>query len=201
MKSNFSKKSLIISIFVILSFLALMIYALKQDPNFNPSQLVGEPAPTILAPISKGGTFDSTTIYQKQKWVVINFWSSYCYVCRGEAPEMENFYQSSLQMPDKFPYFLSINIQDNAETIKEWQTNYGQSFPVIQDLKGLISIQFGVTGTPETFFIDPKSVVRYRVAGQVNSLVILKFIDWLDKNPNASQTEATNAFILMRNNS
>ncbi|MBX9839175.1 MAG: redoxin domain-containing protein, partial [Silvanigrellaceae bacterium] len=75
------------------------------------------------------------------------------------------------------------------------------TFPVVQDTKGLISIQYGVTGTPETFFIDKNSVVRYRIAGPVNKNIILKFIDWLEKNPNSSQDDATKALMNMRNNS
>ncbi len=200
-KINFTKKSFITSLVLILSFLALMIYALKQDPNFNPSQLVGKTAPLIAAPMSSGEEFNSNSIFQKGKWVILNFWSSFCYVCRGEAPEMEVFYQLTKIKPDIFPYFISINIQDNTDTIKSWQNNYGQTFPVVQDLKGLISIQYGVTGTPETFFIDPNSIVRYRVAGQVNKQIIMQFINWLEKNPQANQDEAAKAFIAMRNNS
>ncbi|MGY3803377.1 TlpA family protein disulfide reductase [Pigmentibacter ruber] len=200
-KKKFNRKAIFASVFGILLFLALMIYALKQDPNYNPSQLVGEEAPIISAPLSTGGSFNSDQYFQKNKWVILNFWSSFCYVCRGEAPEMEYFYQLTQQKNEKFPYFVSINIQDNTETIKDWQKNYGQSFPVVQDLKGLISIQYGVTGTPETFFIDPQAKVRYRVAGQINRNIILRFIEWLEKNPTANQTEVTKAFIALRSNS
>ena len=200
-KKKSNKKTLIISGIILAFFMFLMIYALKQDPNFNPSQLVGEKAPSITEPIAQGGTFDSSNTFNKGRWVIVNFWSSFCYVCRSEAPEIENFYQTvSLKSPSN-PNFISINIQDDKETIAQWQSNFKQTFPVVQDLKGLISIRYGVTGTPETFFIDPNSIVRYRVAGALNKRIILNFISWLDKNPNASQDEATKALMNMRYNS
>ena len=39
-KKNFNKKNLIISGSILIFFMSLMIYALKQDPNFTPIQLV-----------------------------------------------------------------------------------------------------------------------------------------------------------------
>jgi cytochrome c biogenesis protein CcmG, thiol:disulfide interchange protein DsbE len=200
-KKNSSKKTLVISGIILAFFMSLMIYALKQDPNFNPSQLVGERAPPISAYIAQGGSFNSSDTFNKGRWVIINFWSSFCFVCRSEAPEIENFYQTVSLQNINNPNFISINIQDDKEIIAQWQSNYKQTFPVIQDIKGLISVRYGVTGTPETFFIDPNSIVRYRVAGALNKRIILNFISWLDKNPNASQDEATKALMNMRSNS
>lgn len=200
-KKNSNKKILIISGIILAFFMSLMIYALKQDPNFNPSQLVGEKAPPISASLAQGGSFDSNNSFNKGRWIIVNFWSSFCIVCRSEAPEIEDFYQTVSLKSSNNPNLVSINIQDDKETIAQWQSNYKQTFPVIQDLKGLISIRYGVTGTPETFFIAPNSTVRYRVAGPLNKKIILNFIDWLDKNPRASQDEATNALINMKSNS
>ena len=200
-KKNYNKKTLIISGAFLIFFLSLMIYALKQDPNFTPSQLVGEKAPVISASLAQGGSFNSENIFNKNRWVILNFWASYCVVCRSEATELENFYKSVSLINNTNPNFVSINIQDDKDTILQWQSNYNQSFPVVQDINGLISIQFGVTGTPETFFIDKNSIVRFRIAGEVNKFIILKFIDWLEKNPNSSQADATKALMQMRNNS
>ena len=200
-KKTYYKKNLIISGFILAFFMSLMIYALKQDPNFNPSQLVGTKAPQFIAPIAQGGDFNSENYFNQKRWVVVNFWSSFCIICRNEAPEMEDFYQTVSLKKVTNPNFFSINIQDDKNSIEQWQKNYKQTFPVIQDIKGLISVRYGVTGTPETFFIDPSSFVRYRIAGEVNKKIILNFISWLDKNPNASQDEATKALMNMRNNS
>lgn len=200
-KNKFSKKTLIITGIFLFFFMLLMIYSLKQDPNFTPSQLVGRNAPNFSANIAQGGNFNSLNTFNKGRWVIVNFWSSVCIICRREAPELEFFYKTVTLANINYPDFISINIQDNKETILQWQTNYQQTFPVIQDIDGLISIRYGVTGTPETFFIDPKSTVRFRVAGTLNKNIILDFITWLENNPNANQNDATKALINLRNNS
>ncbi|RDB35325.1 TlpA family protein disulfide reductase [Spirobacillus cienkowskii] len=194
-------KALFFSGIVIFLFFLLMTYALKQNANFTPSQLVGHVAPDFSAPITQGGLFNSQESFKSGRWTVLNFWSSFCIVCRSEAPEIEDFYQSVTLKNNSSPQLISINIQDSKETILQWQKNYNQNFPVVQDKQGLISIQYGVTGTPETFFIDPHSQVRYRIAGQIDKNLIIKFINWLDSNPKSTQEDATQYLIKLRSSS
>lgn len=163
-----SYRGLIISTVVVCVFAFLMVFGLKHNPNFTPSQLVGKPAPDFTAPLSTGQSFQLKTLATANNWKVINFWSSSCYVCRDEARELQDFYQSVSLANTNNPQFLSVNIQDNTNAIKQWQKDFSQNFPVIEDLQGLISVNYGVTGTPETFFIDPNNTVRYRIAGAVN---------------------------------
>lgn len=175
------KKNLLISFFVVSTFALLMAFGLRRNPNFNPSQLVGKSAPQITAPLLQGGEFKSSERFSKGTWVVVNFWTSSCFVCREEAPDMEKFYRTTLEKSDVPMQFVSINIQDNEQTISTWQKNYQQTFPVVQDKRGSISLDYGVTGTPETFFIDPKGVVLHRIAGGVSQATILKTIAKLQK--------------------
>lgn len=184
-------RNLIISIIVVLFFGMLMVFGLKHNPNFTPSQLVGKKAPDFTAVLSSGEAFHFQADVPQHKWVVVNFWSSSCYVCRDEAHELQDFYQTISAVNKNNPQFLSVNIQDDTASILQWQKDFAQTFPVIEDRKGLISVDYGVTGTPETFFIDPNSMVRYRIAGTVNKKIILNFIAWLNKNPQASENEAT----------
>jgi cytochrome c biogenesis protein CcmG/thiol:disulfide interchange protein DsbE len=194
-------KALIFSGIAIVLFFLLMTYALKQNANFTPSQLVGNAAPDFSATIAQGGHFNSKESFNSGRWTVLNFWSSFCIVCRNEAPDIEDFYQSVTLKNNSSPQLISINIQDSKETILQWQKNYNQNFPVIQDIQGLISIQYGVTGTPETFFIDPQSQVRYRIAGQIDKNLIINFIHWLEHNPTSTQEDATQYLIKLRSSS
>lgn len=186
-------KKLILSISVLSIFAFLMVFGLKHNPNFNPSQLVGQKAPNFISQLSDGQNFEFKNLLAKHNWVIINFWSSGCYVCREEAHELQNFYQTVTLQSTNNPQFVSINIEDDAKIIHEWQKDYSQTFPVVLDPKGLISVNYGVTGTPETFFIDSQNFVRYRVAGTVNKNGILNFIQWFEKHPGADEKEATQA--------
>ena len=189
-----SYRNLIISILVVAIFAFLMIFGLKHNPNFTPSQLIGKNAPAFSAQLSSGEAYNFKPNSNQKSWSVLNFWSSSCYVCRDEAHELQEFYKTVSLVNKNNPQFLSINIQDDTNAILQWQKDFSQTFPVIEDSKGLISVDYGVTGTPETFFIDPNNIVRYRVAGAVNKKIILNFIDWLNKNPQATETESAKSF-------
>jgi len=193
-----SRMPLFISGGVVAVFLALMLYAMSHDPNALPSQLVGKPAPAFSAPIAQGGAFQLQEVSGKGRWVVINFWTTSCIVCREEAPELERFYRSVSLGTEKGPLFVSVNIQDTPENIMGWNRDYRLTFPVVADRAGKISLDYGVTGTPETFFVDPQGTVRHRVAGSVDGDSILRFIDWLEKNPGAGAGEAMQGFVASR---
>ncbi|MES2615042.1 MAG: TlpA disulfide reductase family protein [Bdellovibrionota bacterium] len=190
-----NRRNLFLAISIVAVFAFLMIFGLKHNPNFTPSQLVGKRAPSFTAQLSTGNQFQFKTNEQSNSWTILNFWSSSCYVCREEAPELQSFYQTVTLMNKNNPQFLSVNIQDDTKSILEWQKSFSQTFPVMEDTKGLISVDYGVTGTPETFFIDPNRIVRYRLAGAVNKKLILKFVNWLSKNPTATESEAVKTLI------
>jgi len=175
-------------------FTGLMIYALNRDANFVPSQLVGKPAPTFVANTAQGTSFDFASLAGKGRWVVINFWSTTCVVCRVEAPELERFWREDASRPDSPIQFLSVNIQDDIKDILNYQKDFSLSFPVVADQTGKISLDYGVYGTPETFFISPEGVVRHRVAGEVDRNTILAFVDWLKNNPDISPGQAIDGF-------
>jgi cytochrome c biogenesis protein CcmG, thiol:disulfide interchange protein DsbE len=198
-----TKKPLVVSIFIILSFLGLMIYALNHNPNILPSELVGKPAPIVSAKTVRGSNFSLQEVLKDKRWVILNFWSTTCVVCRVEAPELERFYsQLSASAPSasqNAPHFVSINIQESPPEVLKYQQNFRQTFDTVLDSAGKISLDFGVTGTPETFFISPEGVVRHRVAGEVDSEGILRFIEWLEKNPAADSLAALEGFANLRN--
>jgi cytochrome c biogenesis protein CcmG/thiol:disulfide interchange protein DsbE len=179
-------------------FLSLMLYAMSRDPNALPSQLVGKPVPAFDAQTAQGDRLNLANSVGKGRWVVINFWNTTCIVCREEAPELERFYRGVSLAGETTPLFFSVNIQDSNELILDYARNYGLSFPVVADRAGKISLDFGVTGTPETFFVDPQGTVRHRVAGSVDGDSILRFIEWLEQNPGVNSQEALQGFARVR---
>lgn len=193
MKKN-SKNGVYAAVAGLLLFTGLMIYAMNRDASFVPSQLVGQPVPAISAPTAQGSAFDLKSFMGQGRWIVINFWSTSCVVCRVEAPELERFWRENASKNTAEPMFVSVNIQDEIADILNYQRELSLSFPVVADRIGKISLDFGVYGTPETFFIDPKGIVRHRVAGEVDRNTILGFVDWLEKNPSITTLQATEGF-------
>lgn len=193
-KKSKSKSGLYAAVAGLVIFTGLMIYALNRDANYVPSQLVGKSVPTFVENTAQGSAFNLKSLLGQGRWIVINFWSTTCVVCRVEAPELERFWRENASKSGTEPFFVSVNIQDTIEDILRYQREFGLTFPVVADRVGKISLDFGVYGTPETFFIDSKGVVRHRVAGEVDRNTILAFIDWLEKNPTISPLQAIEGF-------
>lgn len=196
-----NRKILLVGSVFVSVFAALMIYALSQDPNAVLSQLVNKPAPAIAAEIAQGGQFNSDSVFKNNKWTIINFWSTSCVVCRYEAPELERFYRTTTETSSSEFQFVSINIQDDTQSILQYTKEQQLSFPVVMDRSGKVSLDYGVTGTPETFFVDESGVVRHRVAGDLNGELIVRFVDVLKQNRQLSPEESMKRFLDLKKKS
>ncbi len=181
-----------LAVLAITSFVLLMLFGLKKNPNFTPSQLIGRQAPVLEGESTSGekvAFFASNSGDEEKHWTVVNFWTTSCSVCRAEAPSLQKFYTEISQKKKTNPQLVSVNIQDRLSSVVNWQKTYGQTFLVLLDTQGFLSLNYGVTGTPESFFVSPEGVVKFRVAGEMNDVFIMKLITWLDKNPSSQEQD------------
>ena len=95
--------------------------------------------------------------------VVLNFWASWCGPCKDEAPLLE---EASKRWAGKVA-FVGIDVKDFRGDARKFLDRYGVTYPNVYDGKGSTIGRYGVTGYPETYFIDADGRVRYRIAGPV----------------------------------
>jgi cytochrome c biogenesis protein CcmG/thiol:disulfide interchange protein DsbE len=62
---------------------------------------------------------------------------------------------------------LGVAIQDTPETAREFAKTHGKTYPIALDTSGKTSIDYGVYGVPESFFIDEKGIIVHKEAGPV----------------------------------
>jgi len=89
--------------------------------------------------------------------VVINFWASWCQPCRDEIPFLQQVYNKYNNMG---LVFFAIDIGENPETINRYFKDNGLFMPVLLDSNKQVSQDYGITGVPETFFIDKNGIIR-----------------------------------------
>lgn len=143
--------------------LVLLAYGFRTNPRDIPSPLVGRPAPGFTL-TTFGGEPLSLDAYRGQV-VVLNFWASWCYpACYQEAPVLE---QGWRQWRDRGVVVLGLDIQDTDDKAKKFIADFGLTFPNARDVSGKVSIDYGVFGVPETFFIDRQGRIRARHVGAV----------------------------------
>ncbi len=162
-----------ITIFAVISLLnvGLLVFLWTQllTPAQNAAQvqdpLVGHPAPNFrLDALSLHSAAPISLANFKGKPVVLNVWSSTCVPCVNEAPLLQSLWR---RVQSQGVVFIGIDFQDIKSDGLSFLKKYGVTYPNVLDASGSTAISYGVTGTPETLFINRQGVVVSRVAGEL----------------------------------
>ncbi len=153
---------LLIGLAVAIPFVMLMVVSFGRDPRAVPSVLEGKPAPTFALQTLDG---DRTVALAdlRGKRVVMNFWSTWCTPCKAEHPVL-------LAAAERWSdvIFLGVLYQDEPSKARAYLKRAGSSYPHLFDPTGVLSIEYGVSGVPETYFIDEAGVIVHKRVGTVN---------------------------------
>ncbi len=146
----------------------LLAYGFRTDPKAIPSPLLQKMAPGFRIAIYDGD--DVSLEGLKGKPVVLNFWASWCYpACYEEAPLLQATWQ---KYKDKGLHMIGVDIQDKEESGREFMRRFNFTFPNGPDPGSKISIDYGVYGVPETFFIDRHGRIAYKHVGALTPELI-----------------------------
>ncbi|MGH2808516.1 MAG: TlpA family protein disulfide reductase [Actinomycetota bacterium] len=131
-----------------LAFLGLLAYGLIKSA---PAKVeAGEPIPDFELPLlGETGTVSAQEL--RGSPVVINFWASWCIPCREEARLLDRIYR---EYRDDGVVFLGVNYKDSEIDALDFIDEFGVDYPSVTDVSDEFSRELGVTGVPETFFID-----------------------------------------------
>jgi cytochrome c biogenesis protein CcmG/thiol:disulfide interchange protein DsbE len=153
--------------------LALLAYGFRVDPRAIPSPLVGRPAAPFALTAFDGTPVDLATL--RGKVVVLNFWASWCYpACYEEAPALERGWRA---YRDRGVVVLGVDIQDKDEAARKFIGDFSLTFTNAPDREGKVSVDYGVYGVPETFFIDADGHIRAKHVGTVSDEVFRATVD------------------------
>jgi cytochrome c biogenesis protein CcmG/thiol:disulfide interchange protein DsbE len=145
----------------------LLLQGLGRDPRAIPSALIDRPAPSVVAATMDGETVSLDAF--RGRPVILNFWASWCFECIEEhrvLMEAQERYGERLVI-------VGILYQDTVADARGFLARYGDGgWPNLIDAGGRLAIDYGVTGVPESFFIDAAGVVRYKQYGAVTRDVL-----------------------------
>jgi cytochrome c biogenesis protein CcmG/thiol:disulfide interchange protein DsbE len=96
--------------------------------------------------------------------VVVNFWASWCVPCRDEAPAIEAAWQ---RYRDRGVVVVGLNVQDLVPQAMRFIAAVGATYPMVRDRDNRVYRAYGLTGIPETFFIDRHGRVVRKFGGVV----------------------------------
>jgi cytochrome c biogenesis protein CcmG, thiol:disulfide interchange protein DsbE len=169
---------------VLVGLLALLWFGLQQK-EIAGTKVVNVPFST--APEFSLGLFDGSTLtlsdaLKTGKPVVVNFWASWCGPCADEAPLLQD---AARRNADRFT-FVGVDVQDVDSDAQAFLRKYGVSYPNGSGNAGPISIQYGMRGVPETYFIAPDG----KLVRKWNTLTAADLEQFLAELQRASSTLA-----------
>jgi thiol-disulfide isomerase/thioredoxin len=127
------------------------------------------------------GSQDNLSDFQG-KWLVVNYWATWCPPCREEMPELQAFHDKHV---DKGAVVLGVNTEviSNKE-IELFLEDFFITYPNYS-AGPLAESELGkIPGLPTTFLVSPQGNVEARQVGAVTSEMIENFIQkWEANNP------------------
>ena len=108
--------------------------------------------------------------------VVVNFWASWCPPCRQEAPLLERTWR---EYRDRGVVFVGIDVWDSEQDARKFLKEFDLTYVNGPDPRGQISIDYGLSGIPETFFIDRQGQIGRKWIGPFTDQALRAFLDEL----------------------
>ena len=133
-----------------------------DDPTKLESVLIGKPVPQFdLEDLEQPGKLHDQAIFKGEP-LLLNVWATWCPTCYAEHSYLN-------KLAGKGVKIIGLNYKDDRNKAVGWLKELGNPYLIsLFDGNGMLGLDLGVYGAPETFLIDANGVVRYRHVGDVN---------------------------------
>jgi cytochrome c biogenesis protein CcmG/thiol:disulfide interchange protein DsbE len=148
---------------VSIAFLVVLATRKSAEQAASDSPLLGKPAPEVIGPGMDGSTIRLSQF--RGRYVLVNFFASWCQPCANEHDDLLRFQEAHRAAGDAT--VLAVTFNDELADAKRFFERRGGDWPVVDDDRGKVSLDFGVRAPPESFLVGPDGVVLTRIIGEV----------------------------------
>lgn len=146
-----------------------------RDPASIGSTLVGRPAPKLSAPaLREGEAALDDAVLRSGKPVLLNFFASWCAPCLAEHPLFVRLAEREGAV------IIGVAWKNKPDEARAWLKRLGDPFRYAgADADGRLSLDWGLSGVPETYLVDAQGVVRLhyrRAIGEQDLATILPML-------------------------
>lgn len=157
------------------------IFAKDQDTaaaNTQNARTVTAPDFTLM---DMKGEIVTLSTY-RGKYVIMNFWGSWCSFCVREMPDFQRAHDTFTQEGDTVILLVNATFTERSKNdAEDFITNGGYTMPVVFDLDGAVTQMYNVRGYPTTYVIDKQGYVYGYQAGALTEKNLYDVIERLRK--------------------
>ena len=153
---------------ILLGVITLFLFGtFKKNTRVIPTPLIGQEVPIMELETKFYEDFqknDLEDVLKIDKIKIINFWASWCLPCEVEHPILMGLSKKSDFI------IIGVNYKDTVEGSAEFLNEKGNPYDlVVIDDEGMMGIEMGLTGVPETFVVNKEGKIIYRIVGPINN--------------------------------
>ncbi len=155
-------------IFLALALLLAAPFLLELNSRVLPTALLDKPAPEFDLPQIDGlpETPGLSTADLRGQPSIVNIWASWCLPCLTEHPLVT-------RLADEGYAVYGIDYRDEPKYAIRWLERHGNPYARIgDDTDARGSIEWGVTGVPETFVLDRDGRIRHKIVGPMTPAIL-----------------------------
>ncbi len=155
---------------VVLPFAWLLFTGFTRDPSEIASPLIGQAAPVWGLQTLDGEDLSTDDLAGEP--YVINFWASWCIpACVDEHPVLADAFETYGVT------IVGVLYQDTPADAEAFLARYGDAgYAQVADEAGWVGVDYGVTGPPETFFVDAEGIVRAKQFGPLTAALMAEHL-------------------------
>jgi cytochrome c biogenesis protein CcmG/thiol:disulfide interchange protein DsbE len=148
---------------------AVMVAAFALAPQSsnasNPVPLLGKQAPDVSGQVINGGGRASLASLSG-RWVLVNFFASYCPPCQAEMPQLSLFQHQHAASGDATILGVEYDGTDVASA-RSYLAARHTGWPVVEDATA--DVVWGVHGIPESYLVSPSGLVVAKYTGELTA--------------------------------
>lgn len=159
------------AIFAILLFFLIFSKGLSLDSSKIPSPLLGQSAREFQLPLLQGSELllghkaEAVHLAELKGFpLILNFWASWCSTCAEESKVLEAFWRAHSSEIK----ILGIAVHDKSEDVLSSIQRLSKTYPIGLDEGGRTALDYGVTGVPESIFIDAQGLIVHKQVGPLD---------------------------------
>ena len=155
---------------------ALLAISPTDADRPDKSPLVGKLAPAIESSTADGTPFSLDGL--RGRWVLVNFFATWCAPCKVEHPELVRFAEEHGDAS-----VVSVSFNDEPAAVKAFFETNGGKWPVVAEGNAAIALDYGVVKLPESYLVAPDGTVAAKFNGGVKAAEVDKVISDLGGSP------------------